>query len=413
MTLHPSRRFYPVLAGLSVLGAILFFVFFSSRAPGVDQEGAVYLQAARHLALGQGLAIFSLSGDLQPFLGFRPLWPVLLSGSWFLAVDVLVWVRLLQALLLGGNVFLFGLLMRRAVSSDLLGLLAAVAFFFLPASLNAHFYAGPGPLFLFLLLSIVSLMTGEEERPYFSGLLLGLAGATLRIPGWGALLFLSLWFGRELLSRQRGRDLAFFLLFSWPLALILEVRDRLLSQGPWSVPSVAEGTEVLFLSSVLMIAGCVILFDRAPKAGRAVRVSGTVLLCVVLLAGAGKAYLLSRRGAGFRSDLWEKSSVVKDLRSLEERVRVYSDDVRAAAYLTGRPAEDLDFSLRTKGAPVIAQDLKGRQGVVVLFKKGRPGAPSSGEQLKACCGLELVLEDEIASVYMDTKQGRSLPEAAF
>ena len=134
----------------------------TSDGPVVTSDSVVFLDAAENVRSGQGVVLSGSYPNLEPTLGDRPgfplvHWPPLYPGGLAAASaavgDPVEGARALQALLLVGNLALFGVLVWRLTGSRL-GAVAAMAVFVIsPAGIERHLDVASEPLFMLLLFS--------------------------------------------------------------------------------------------------------------------------------------------------------------------------------------------------------------------------------------------------------------------
>jgi hypothetical protein len=131
---------------------------------GVTYDSVYYLDAARHLAAGEGLTT-SINGELKLLAHWPPLYPVLLAGPAAVGVDPLQGARWLNILLFGANVMLVGCIVRylgggQAWATALAALLTVTA----PDLLAIHARAWSEPTFIFFGLLALCLVSLHIER---------------------------------------------------------------------------------------------------------------------------------------------------------------------------------------------------------------------------------------------------------
>lgn len=97
------------LLGLSFLLTLSALFAIAPHGTGMARDSVEYLAAGMHLAQGKGFITF----DGTPFRLWPPLYPLLLAGLAYLPLDPFLTGGWLNALLLGGSVYLMGLLLIR------------------------------------------------------------------------------------------------------------------------------------------------------------------------------------------------------------------------------------------------------------------------------------------------------------
>jgi len=69
--------------------------------PGITTDGVAYVDAARHMASGDGAYYAVPDGEVRPLITWPPLFSVLLTPGEWLGVGAVAWARWIHALLLG------------------------------------------------------------------------------------------------------------------------------------------------------------------------------------------------------------------------------------------------------------------------------------------------------------------------
>ncbi|UCG42601.1 MAG: hypothetical protein JSU73_12180 [candidate division WOR-3 bacterium] len=110
----------PVVSGLAGVALVLFIT--SKYGIGLAPDSANYVSAARSLLAGRGLLCF----DRTPFTSWPPLYPLLLAVFGLGGMDVIAGARILHALAFGAIVFLSVRLLRTALKSSALVIIAAL-----------------------------------------------------------------------------------------------------------------------------------------------------------------------------------------------------------------------------------------------------------------------------------------------
>jgi len=207
----PIRRIrltWVALAAVPVLGTVACLVA-TRHGAVVGQDSAAYLGAAHNLLTGRGPSTpFELSGSALgpdrvyafhgavPLVHFPPLFPVVLAVLSATGVSPVAGARVLNAVLLGVNLLVFELLVRRFTASAVLVpvagallLLAGPAVFFHQNLLRLHAQVLSEPLFLTLFLVCLLLTVVLLDRPtrwVFAGVAACVATAPLvRYAGLG------------------------------------------------------------------------------------------------------------------------------------------------------------------------------------------------------------------------------------
>ncbi|HTM08358.1 MAG TPA: glycosyltransferase family 39 protein [Verrucomicrobiae bacterium] len=214
-------------AGLPALGAAVLLLYVTAVAVGVTPDSVIYLDAARHLADGQGyLAVRMGSASPQPVLHYPPLYPLALSVIMRLGLAPMAAARWLNAALFAANALLIGALVFRATGSSTAAFLGAYLAAASIPLIEIHSAAWSDPLFLLLFLLGLFFIDRALENMgvadlIFAPLALGCAWLT-RYAG-GSLVFAAVvgWLGlaREPLGRRAGHAALIACLGALPIGL--------------------------------------------------------------------------------------------------------------------------------------------------------------------------------------------------
>ena len=160
---------------LLALGGGLLILFASPWGIGLSTDSIQYIQAARNLLSGAGLAMWGEQG-YQPLTHFPPLYSLLLASVGSSISGILSGARGIQAILFAANIASVGLIVRMcSPRAHWLGVLAAgVACCALPL-LEIHAWAWSEPLFILLSMWGLFLLYRHLEGASFVWLL-GAAG---------------------------------------------------------------------------------------------------------------------------------------------------------------------------------------------------------------------------------------------
>jgi len=261
-----------VLAGPALLAAGIA-LYATGLGIGVTPDAVTYLDAARHLALGDGFVTGgSCSGALTPVTHFPPLYPWLLSVGVRLGLAPAAAARGLQVALFAASVFLAGALVLRATASRwataVAGLLMATSL----GMLEVHTAAwSEGP---FLVLALVALgataetlRTGSRPILVLAGIALGAAAVTRYVGGAlvAAAVLAHLVLGSRPLRRRLASTAITALLAAAPLALLV-ARNLAVSGRPVDRVASLMPLTARHLETLLIVVGAWLLpgSDRAP-----------------------------------------------------------------------------------------------------------------------------------------------------
>jgi len=149
---------------------------------GVTPDGMIYLDAARHLANGEGYVWTSFcTGQTAPLVHWPPLYSFLLSRGARLGVELMLFARVVQALLFAGSTLVVGRAVlartRSAGATAVAGLLFATSL----GMLEIHTAAWSEPLYLLLVLAALGWTTVAIERGGATALVAGAVAAGLAV----------------------------------------------------------------------------------------------------------------------------------------------------------------------------------------------------------------------------------------
>jgi len=158
-----------LLLPLSVIGIII--QLYSTRiGAGVSPDSTQYLSAAQTVLQGQGLQILGSEGELIPLMLWPPLFPFILAFFGRLGIDVYEAARVWNAVMIGANVFLIGVIIARITypskTAPIVGsvlLLLSVDF----VSIHAWVWSDPTMLFVgFLGLLLLDKFLVEKKHVF-------------------------------------------------------------------------------------------------------------------------------------------------------------------------------------------------------------------------------------------------------
>lgn len=138
--LTTSRLFYPILAGLAVIG-IAMILFATRWGAALSDDSYFYIKPARDLLAGR-----------TPFFSqqYPPMLPLLITLIGLLKIEPLQGIRLLNAFCFGLNVFLAGYIIYRLTSSRGVALVGAIFVLTSRVLVEVHSWAMSEALFITL-----------------------------------------------------------------------------------------------------------------------------------------------------------------------------------------------------------------------------------------------------------------------
>ena len=254
------------VAALVLVAGISFWLIWLSTELGIGLRGdsLAYIGGARSLVAGYGYSRISGGGEVVPINHFPPLYSTLLAGAGRLGADAIRASRVLNALLLGLNAVLLGILVARGTGKRTLGVLAAFLLGTNHVLVDVHSWAMAEPLYLSFLLTFLLALQSYLTRTRRQTLVLAavLAGLSILVRYAGLALIvtglLSL-LAPVLDKRKRIADLGVFLAiglappFAWfirNLLLLGSMTNRTFTYHPPSVDAVRAGSWTMWFWTV-------------------------------------------------------------------------------------------------------------------------------------------------------------------
>ena len=137
---------------------------------GITPDSTVYVDAARNLASGHGLAALTASGELKPLTHYPPLYSSALGVISATGLSLENAARWLNALLFGANILLVGLALAKYAKGSLwLPVLGSFFMLTAPDVAGIHTFSLTEPFFLFFVLAgFIALATylNNQQRVY-------------------------------------------------------------------------------------------------------------------------------------------------------------------------------------------------------------------------------------------------------
>jgi hypothetical protein len=223
--LRPAFPAFPLIL-LAAAGSLVLWFGASVWGIGLSPDSVAYVSAAREFAQGHGFTL-GYNATLPPMTHWPPLYPLVLSSFIRLGMDAPEGARVLNVVLFGVNIGVFGLLAAHYTGSAKMALWTAFLFLSSRCMLEVHSYAHSEALFMIPALATIDrlgrFVEGRAGRPSFWAACGMSALASLdRYVGvslifWGACLLLA--FYRANLFRRLGLALLYGLASGLPLAL--------------------------------------------------------------------------------------------------------------------------------------------------------------------------------------------------
>ena len=164
------------------------------------------------------------------------------------------------------------------------------------------------------------------------------------------------------------------------------------------------------LSPILAL-GLIVLACEVVRADVKKMIVGVVILFALVSLGrcVNLAVSFFKNGEGYSSRAWTESKVLRELRAVDERVTVYTNDTQAVYYLIGRPAihipEKNEDGRFFPSIPVVSRMFEGRVAVGVIFNEKTFLLGPSWQHLRKTVALKNVMSDGLASIYVQKKTG--------
>lgn len=192
--------YWVLLVLLALAGVGLMFAV-TPHGIGLVNDSVGYVAGARNLLAGQGYSRLTGDGSPVPITNYPPMFSIVLGLFGLVSLDAVPAARFLNIFLMGLNVFLIGITIRKATRSTLLSLLGAVVFLISNPVIRSHSFAMTEPLYLaFAFGMLLLLVKGIQTRKWYwlagSGFLASMAfltryvGVSLYATGIAALLVL-------------------------------------------------------------------------------------------------------------------------------------------------------------------------------------------------------------------------------
>ncbi|MBF0595540.1 MAG: hypothetical protein HQL22_11330 [Candidatus Omnitrophica bacterium] len=395
---------------ISILGAVAVYVFTAPFGLGLMSDSIVYLQAAKYLALGQGVSAFNNAAELSPMTSLAPGFPFVLSWAWFLGASFADWARSLNILAAALSIFLSGWLVFYVTRERVAALLMAGLLTVSVPFLQAHGRLSAEPLFILSLLVFVCslvVFNGTGRLGMFYTAVVSSVALT-SFSYLGALVIVGgigwIWLRARKDGFPQRPALFTMLVLLFPVFLWLR---HSLAGGNWRGFFPAEVLSWLLPVDVLavMVLGICVPRIMAAKDLRRKKIflglcAGLFiwsLVCSAQLAGA-----FFTRGYGYTAKDVSSSKIVETLRSVDDRVPLYSNDPQAIYYFSGRPAiripgngED-DRYFPSQGS--VLNDFRTRRAAAVIFgvKNFVPG--STWSAIAHSEGFGVLAEDKVARI---------------
>ncbi len=279
--------------------------------------------------------------------------------------------------------------------------------------------AGILPAFLFIR---NSLLTGHISGRSFSFLGLDQGGVLVavnsfsewllpsRVPAvlrWLVLGVCCMALGRWVVSRwirltQDVRQVLSFMLFFVCVYLAGSVGFKMFTRGDFVLSS-----RLLAPVFTLMIIGVGIMTSMLLKPLTLMKKLAVgiliVFICLTTARSVQLARILYKQGIDYSSQALTASKLAETLRSLDDRVPLYSNKPEALYHLAGRPAVRIPWAGEDPSYfPAIGMavvDFKEKHGIAVIFDTTRFVPSPSWRSLKESLGLEILMTDTAGDIY--------------
>jgi 4-amino-4-deoxy-L-arabinose transferase-like glycosyltransferase len=184
---HWQKTFYLLLISFSIIGILSIFYATIWGIGLYGWDSFSYVSVARSIAMGRGFVYPIEDNYYAPLTHFPPLLSTILASFEIAGIDALRAAKLLNALLFGYSIVLFGLLIKRTINSLLF--VALGTFLFTTSAILIELYSLAMSEGLFLTLTLLSFLLLDKYITH---------------NGWFSLIILSIVIGCAALTRYVG-----------------------------------------------------------------------------------------------------------------------------------------------------------------------------------------------------------------
>ena len=199
--LNKYKVLFWVLLVLLAVAGIGLMIAVMPNGIGLVNDSVGYVAGARNMLGGLGYSRLTGDGSPRPITNYPPMFSIILATMGIFGMDAIPAALYLNISLMGLNVFLMGVTVRKATGSSLLSLLGAVVFLVSSPVIRSHSFAMTEPLYLaFAFAMLLCLLKGIQSQQWYwmaiSGLLASFAfltryvGISLYATGIAAVLVL-------------------------------------------------------------------------------------------------------------------------------------------------------------------------------------------------------------------------------
>jgi hypothetical protein len=286
--------------GLLVLasGGMALILLATPLGCGISPDSIEYINGSRNLLSGNGYST-TYTGDVMPITNWPPGFSLTLAGLGLFGIDPVSGARWLNAVLMGANILMVGLVTRQATGG--LGVPSILAAFLCLTSADilwAHSYAWSEPLFILLILTGLFSLNVWLQRPRVglllaSGLAFGGALATRHIglPMLAGGLLALLAFDRQRWT-ARLRNGFFFGLMGVAPAALFALRNQAVSGEPTNWHLTFHPMSPSNVAGIVKAVGAWVVPEPAGPFSLGHKV---MLVCAAALVAFGAAWLLYRK----------------------------------------------------------------------------------------------------------------------
>ena len=261
--------------------------------PGIDVDSVSYLNAAENIAAGNGIVITRGPDEHYAMTHWPPVYSIVLAAGTFLGLDALSFARLIGIVLIGANVFVVGILIRRYVRDDFPALIGASLVATSYAVVLAHAYALSEALFtLCCVLAVAGLASYGDTPKRWIICLAAIAAAAATLTRYSGLALIAAGMITLLLAnaasiRRRFFDVSLFGAISLAPVVVWSIRNSLVG-----APSIGRdlGLESFKLYHLKSFLSGLSLWLFPVSVDRFVRLSLTVVVLVAIAAGLVYCY---------------------------------------------------------------------------------------------------------------------------
>ncbi len=226
--------YYCALLGCGLLAALILFITIKNGM-GIASDSIAYIGVSEHVVTGKGLNWIGPDGSLRPMTHFPPFYPLLLAAIQICGLNSIQAAMLVNILVFGASIILIGWFIQHLSGNPIASLMGSLLAAFSPIMISSHDWAMTEPIFIFLMLLGIALLSKYLETNNRSlligvGIIIGMhyltryAGLSLIVTSVIAILLHS-----KFNLRKKLRPLLILLFFSLAPMAIWMIRNKVLA----------------------------------------------------------------------------------------------------------------------------------------------------------------------------------------